>query len=324
MKMRLICLLSLIIIHLLLPTKIECEILDMMADTFDDQYIGCEGNMEKDAPSILQKEKNIYKKFQTGWDYAEDAWRTIKPKINNKLPTGFKDEYGTAVVLYTMERPYKIYHELNNNVSIAGQSTEYYMKKFHFKAFHFYLTRALQLLGRGCINTTYRGSLISYSVSQYMRFGRFASSSLNKDTAEKFGTGTFFTITTCLGVDIQDLSHFKEQEILIPVYEKFEKKKQNENCVTIKSTGEKCSYFNCAYLGYTKRTEPFCNSGTKSTDPVCSTAHGGGLSGFWIWMIFTRLTLVHRWVYHNTNHLIIYINQPNYLLNQLNNLHKLP
>ncbi|CAH2226005.1 ecto-ADP-ribosyltransferase 5-like [Pelobates cultripes] len=276
--------------------KIKCEILDMMANTFDDQYIGCEEKMEKVAPSILQKEKNLYKKFQTGWDYAEDAWRTIKPKLNNKPPTGFKDEYGTAIVLYTLDKQYKIYHELNNNISIAGQSTKYYMNNFHFKAFHFYLTRALQLLGRRCNNTTYRGSPIFYSVSQYMRFGRFASSSLNKDTAKGFGTATFFTITTFFGVDIQDLSDFEEQEILIPVYEKFEKKEQNEKDVTITSTGEKCSYFNCAYFGCTKRTKPFCNSGTKSTDPVCSSAHGGGLSGFWIWMIFTGLTLVHRWV----------------------------
>ncbi|XP_069825494.1 ecto-ADP-ribosyltransferase 5-like isoform X2 [Dendropsophus ebraccatus] len=248
----------------------------MMPDAFDDQYICCEEEMEREMVKVLAEERK-YQQFNVMWEKATKNWN--REKLN--LPTSFKDEYGVAVVLYTMEGPYPIYKQLNNNISIAGTSRDYYMNNFHFKALHFYLTRALQELRQGCAKrfTTYRGTKLDYKVSSELRFGQFASSSQHKNIAQFFGTTTFFTISTCFGVDIDALSAFEEQEVLIPISEKFRNIKKDGNSYTLESTGELCSYFNCAYLGGEKRKDPVCNSGSNSLkvtgeklkNPVCNS-----------------------------------------------------
>uniref|UniRef100_A0A8C5M8R8 NAD(P)(+)--arginine ADP-ribosyltransferase n=1 Tax=Leptobrachium leishanense TaxID=445787 RepID=A0A8C5M8R8_9ANUR len=232
---------------LLLSHEVTCGyvILDMMPNAFDDQYLGCGSKMDKEAPKLLQKEKSD-PQFNKSWEVAKDKWKTKAKYVNI---TGFKEEYGIAVVLYTMHTP--IYSSLNNNVRTAGKSTDYYMKSFHFKALHFYLTRALQLLTRGCKQrlTTYRGTRVAFNVSAEMRFGQFASSSRNKTKAQRFGNETLFTITSCWGADIQKLSEFPgEEEVLIPVFEKFQRVAQRGKLVTLRTTGKRCSYFNCAYI----------------------------------------------------------------------------
>ncbi|XP_075119354.1 ecto-ADP-ribosyltransferase 5-like [Leptodactylus fuscus] len=236
-------------IVLLSTTQMCCQVLDMnmMPDAFDDQYIGCEKKMENEVKNKILAEERKYPQFNAMWEAATKSWN----RKNKNLPSSFKDEYGVAVVLYTMEVPYPIYKQLNNNISIAGKSRDSYMTNFHFKALHFYLTRALQELRKGCAKnfTTYRGSRLSYKVSPEFRFGQFASSSLSRKTAEKFGTTTFYTISTCFGVDIADLSDFEEQEVLIPISEEFRVLDETRNHYTVQSTGRLCSYFNCAYFG---------------------------------------------------------------------------
>ncbi|XP_075190143.1 uncharacterized protein LOC142290093 [Anomaloglossus baeobatrachus] len=232
--------------------------LNMMPDAFDDQYLCCEDKMEKEMPKILEEERK-YKQFDEMWKNATEIWNRDK----RNLPSSFK----------------------NNNISIAGRSRDYYMQHFHFKALHFYLTRALQVLTRGCAKkfVTYRGSRQIYNVSSALRFGQFASSSLNKSIAERFGKESFFTISTCFGADIADLSVFEQQEILIPIAEKFRNIKHNGYSYTLESSGELCSYFNCAYLGGEKRKDPECNpgygygnevlkeTGEKMNKPICDS-----------------------------------------------------
>ncbi|KAG8544237.1 hypothetical protein GDO81_022866 [Engystomops pustulosus] len=223
----------------------------MMSDAFDDQYLGCAYQMEGEMEKVLDEELK-YNQFYVMWSRATRAWASTKKDLN--LPVSFKDQYGAAVVLYTMETPYPIYQQLNGNISIAGKSRDYYMDNFHFKALHFYLTRALQELSGGCTEgiTTYRGVRVTLNVFPQLRFGQFASSSRNKDTAESFGKDTFFTISTCFGVDISALSQYEvEDEVLIPVAEKFYRMDQiiKTDEYTLRSSGEQCSYFNCAYLG---------------------------------------------------------------------------
>ncbi|KAM4045569.1 ecto-ADP-ribosyltransferase 5-like [Anomaloglossus baeobatrachus] len=229
------------------PGLWKCQALELniSSDAFDDQYISCEDKMESEMPKILEEERK-YKEFDLMWREATKNWS--RGKWN--LPSSFKDEYGVAVVLYTMEEPYPIYKQLNGNISIAGSSRNYYMQHFHFKALHFYLTRALQLMSGGCAKrlTVFRGSTESYTVAPELRFGQFTSSSLDKDSAANYGTKSFFTISTCFGVDIADLSDFEEKVILIPGAEKFSNIKIG-NSYTLESSGELCSYFNCAYLG---------------------------------------------------------------------------
>ncbi|XP_073468833.1 ecto-ADP-ribosyltransferase 5-like isoform X2 [Aquarana catesbeiana] len=235
----------------------QAVVLDMIPNTFDDQYIGCAKEMESVMPKILEEELKYNQQFAEMWKLASLAW--YKKRI--PLPSKF----GIAVVLYTMEKPYLIHKELNANVSNMGVSRDVYMKNFHFKALHFYLTRALQVLRTGCANKTqvYRGTRIGdVDVALRMRFGQFASSSTNITIAEGFGRNPFFNILTCYGVDIADLSEYEEQEYLIPVAETFNMVNQNENTYKLESTGKLCSYFNCAYLGGEKRDSPVCNSGS--------------------------------------------------------------
>ncbi|XP_068120651.1 ecto-ADP-ribosyltransferase 5-like isoform X2 [Hyperolius riggenbachi] len=235
----------------------------MIPNKFDDQYIGCADKMEAAMPKILEDEMRD-DQFATMWNKSRQEWN--RSKFN--LPEDFKDEYGIAIVLYTMESPYPIYRHLNSNVSIAGQSRDYYMDHFHFKALHFYLTRALQVLRSGCGNLTqvYRGTRIGpVNVTNEMQFDRFALS-LSKVKAQRFGQNPFFVISTCYGVDISKYSKFiMELEFLIPVGETFNKVSQSETTYTLKSTGKLCSSFNCAYFG----------CGTRSSGPLCSSAPGG-------------------------------------------------
>lgn len=63
---------------------------------------------------------------------------------------------------------------------------------------------------------------IEAEVGSRVRFGRFASASLLRNEAQKFGNETLFTVTTCLGAAMQGFSyHTSEKEVLIPPYEIF-------------------------------------------------------------------------------------------------------
>ncbi|NXT78349.1 NRT2 ribosyltransferase, partial [Zapornia atra] len=67
---------------------------------------------------------------------------------------------------------------------------------------------------RQCYNV-YRGVkdiIFTAQPGQTVRFGKFTSTSLEKMRAEKFGTDTFFSVKTCYGVPIRDLSFFPEEE----------------------------------------------------------------------------------------------------------------
>ncbi|XP_073468690.1 ecto-ADP-ribosyltransferase 5-like isoform X2 [Aquarana catesbeiana] len=238
----------------------QAVVFDMMPNTFDDQYIGCEDEMERKVSEILEEELK-YNQFAVMWEEASQAWKGKRKSLS--LPSNYDDNYGIAVVLYTMETPYPIYRQLNGNVSIMGESRDLYMKNFHFKALHFYLTRALQVLRTGCANKTwvYRGTRIGdVDVAKKMRFGRFTSSSINMSTAELFGENPFFNILTCYSVDIADFSNFEEQEYLISFAETFNMINQIGTKYVLKSTGKLCSYFNCAYLKGEKRSSPVCTS----------------------------------------------------------------
>lgn len=232
---------------------------------FDDQYIGCSDKLEKYVmPQVLHKEKaNMH--FKEAWVNATEHWEEIKDGLT--LPEGFEDEYGIALLTFTNGFPKgnPIHQQLNGNLTIAGASRRDYMEKFHFKALHFYLTRALQTLKPNCdvTYTTYRGSPHSYHVPPVFRFGRFTSSSLNLTSAQEFGTESLFQITTCFGARIGDLSFFPgEEEVLIPPTEKFQYVRNEHPVYILNSTGKMCSYFNCAYLEAEKQKDPICRSDT--------------------------------------------------------------
>ncbi|XP_050796298.1 ecto-ADP-ribosyltransferase 5-like isoform X1 [Gopherus flavomarginatus] len=256
----------------LTPTEAKCqEELSMMSDAFDDQYIGCAEEMDGIAPELLEKEKSKSSLFRTVWENAEKEWECVKKEIS--LPKGFKDEYGRAIVAYTDN---DFHSELNAAVRGAGTSRAHYMASFQFKAFHYYLTRASQLLRGRCDvmynMTVYRGvsAGFQHTRSGDIRFGHFASSSIKEEVAERYSTKnlsatpTLFTIQTCFGVKIWNFSYSPpDEEVLIPVHEIFNMPQgQRSNCFVLRSTNRTCSHFNCAYLGGEKTQTCVYHSGT--------------------------------------------------------------
>ncbi|XP_065274311.1 ecto-ADP-ribosyltransferase 5-like [Emys orbicularis] len=248
--------------HTLMDTpQVNCQpVLDLACDAFDDQYIGCTEDMENIIKcELLQKEKLAHKVFNKTWEAAEKKWNTRKKNLS--LPRGFKDENGIAILAYTRGDKTSLYQKFNKAVRKAGKSRAYYLKDFPFKALHFYLTRALQLLKRDCAEMyeteVFRGvRSLRYQPGKrggIVRFGTFASSSLDWNVARRFGSATFFTIRTCFGVPIADFSYIRDEaEVLIPVYEKFRvshfTQDKNSNTFVLHSTNQTFSRYNCAYI----------------------------------------------------------------------------
>ncbi|XP_015274573.1 PREDICTED: erythroblast NAD(P)(+)--arginine ADP-ribosyltransferase-like, partial [Gekko japonicus] len=223
--------------------------LDMATTSFDDQYNGCVDEME-DKLGELQRSEFANKTYANVWGHATATW-------NKKKPADLEREYGIAVVAYT-ESKGSLFRDLNEAVRKAGQSKDYYLKNFKFKSFHYLLTRALQVLwtdSNGKCYTTYRGVGSTRFIterSKKVRFGCFASSSLNKYIATGFGDDTFFTIRTCYGAYIKEFSVFPgEEEVLIPPYELFRVEdfvKEPSGKIHIKLTSVgKFSNYNCVY-----------------------------------------------------------------------------
>ncbi|XP_074161011.1 ecto-ADP-ribosyltransferase 5-like isoform X2 [Sminthopsis crassicaudata] len=188
-------------------------------NSFDDQYVGCEETMNIKAIELLKQEKERQPNFSKIWEKAENHWENMFPD-NKRMEKMFE----IAVIAYTMD-DYKMYQTFNQAVKRSGESMESYVKTFTFKAFHFYLTRAVQTLKGPCRNV-YRG--ISVKVypdgTREMRFGQFASASLDLKEARLFAgdSGTIYHVYTCEGAYIEYLSKYpKEKEVLIPPYEVF-------------------------------------------------------------------------------------------------------
>ncbi|XP_068786985.1 ecto-ADP-ribosyltransferase 5 [Struthio camelus] len=243
--------------------------MDMMPGAFDDQYLGCAEAMEAAAPVLLEREGAgaARRLFRRVWRSAEERWRHVKGSLAAGLPPGFKDEYGQAIVAYTDNGLHGVF---NAAVRGAGLSRAVYEARFPFKALHFYLTRALQLL-RGACEPTYgtavyrglRGARYQLQGASPFRFGHFASASASEERAAAFGQDTFLTIRSCFGVPIHAFSLYaEEREVLIPGYELFWAFPGNgSHRFVLRSANQTCSHFNCAFLGHEKRPHCETNSG---------------------------------------------------------------
>lgn len=222
--------------------------LDMAPNAFDDQYEGCVNKMEEKAPLLLQEDFNMNAKLKVEWEEAKKRWNNIKH--SRSYPKGFNDFHGTALVAYTGSIAVDFNRAVREFKENPGQ--------FHYKAFHYYLTRALQLLSNGDCHSVYRGTKtrFHYTGAGSVRFGQFTSSSLSKAVAQSpeffSDHGTLFIIKTCLGVYIKEFSLFPhEKEVLIPGYEVYQKARtQNAtryNEIFLDSPKRKKSNYNCLY-----------------------------------------------------------------------------
>ncbi|XP_078515136.1 ecto-ADP-ribosyltransferase 5-like [Lissotriton helveticus] len=268
--------------------------LDMVPNSFDDQYDGCADKMEERiiTEGLLEKELSRNIPLRQQWNSATQEWARRKNSGTlPRLPRGFKDEYGVALMAYTGSG---IYTQFNAAVREGGQSTAHYMNNFHFKSFHFYLTRAFQLLKESCKshpNDVYRGVTVQFSPpkgsDKKMRFGQFTSTSLDKKIAEEFGLDSFFAIRSCFGVHIQKYSFYPDQaEVLIPASEVFTVTKYMEqgHRFVLNSTQEACSKYKCAYLDGKK---------AKSSFPYCIyNSAPGGDNKFLLPLLFSGFLMI--------------------------------
>uniref|UniRef100_A0A8D2D3A4 NAD(P)(+)--arginine ADP-ribosyltransferase n=1 Tax=Sciurus vulgaris TaxID=55149 RepID=A0A8D2D3A4_SCIVU len=230
-------------------TSLSVFYLDMAYNAFDDQYEGCIEAMEEKAPQLLKEELSMNKNFKNEWEKAKEKWKQIKYKINHS--EDFSDFHGTAIVAYT--------GEIAIDFNRAVREFRLNPRNFQYKAFHYYLTRALQLLRTYQCDYVFRGSHTKfyYNGTGSVRFGQFTSSSVYRDVAVSPAFiskgGTLFVIRTCVGVNIEEFSQYPhEKEVLIPGYEVYKKvtvkqTHENYNEISLESPQRQKSNFNCFY-----------------------------------------------------------------------------
>ncbi|XP_013206301.1 ecto-ADP-ribosyltransferase 3 isoform X5 [Microtus ochrogaster] len=253
--------------------QVKAEVLDMAENSFDDEYLKCSTRMEiKHVPQLLKEERANHALLETVWGNAEVLWKSRKAQISP--PMNFKDPHGIALTAFVTEAQAQtpFYHEFNRAVTLMGQSRKDYIYDFPFKAFHFYLVRALQMLRRPCED--------SYKEVVYLT--RPDTSILEEQTQARLGNFTLaysakpptagneplLTIYTCYGVDV---GRFFEKKrggvVLIPLSEVFQVSQEGtSNNLLLQSINRTCSYYECAYLGGLKNEK--CVKNSEYIEPV--------------------------------------------------------
>ncbi|XP_014050202.1 erythroblast NAD(P)(+)--arginine ADP-ribosyltransferase-like [Salmo salar] len=202
--------------------------LDMVPNSIDDKFKHCTEKMYKKVQEeYLPNENPTEGIFKQAWMKAEGCatiekvkkrFQKDKSKYN---PEELTHDHIKAICAYTAEEP-EIYSVFNQ--AVRTNRTEC-TTSFQFHSLHFLLTDALRLLKEnqlGC-HTTYRRSNMSVKVNKVIRFGFFASSSLDKGISKRFGEKSCFEITTCFGAYLKSFPKLgnHEKEVLIPPYEEF-------------------------------------------------------------------------------------------------------
>ncbi|XP_031246870.1 ecto-ADP-ribosyltransferase 3 isoform X4 [Mastomys coucha] len=254
--------------------QVKAEVLDMAEDAFDDEYLKCNSRMEmKYIPQMEKEEWANDALLRTVWDNAGIQWEARKAQLS--LPRNFKDAYGIALMAYVTEahEQTRFYHTFNNAVKSAGLSRRLYIYNFPFKAFHFYLVRALQLLRRPC-EKSYKSVVystspdISFTLGEQnpARLGNFTLAySAKPETADD---QQVLTIQTCFGVAVgKFLNKENEGAVLIPLSEVFQvSRKETGKGLILQSINSTCSYYECAFLGGLKTEN--CISNPEYIDPM--------------------------------------------------------
>lgn len=196
----------------------------MSPDSIDDMYYGC-------SQKMLTRVKRYYlpRSIREGLNSAYTESCALKAMKTKHLYDPLSWNHLRALCAYTAGS----YDNLNRAVRKGKAS---YKTSFEFHSLYFLLTDAihrLKLNQRSCY-TSYRRSRLLFTgePGQVIRFGSFASSSLNKDLLQ-FGRRSCFEIHTCFGAYLKSYSEFDsdEDEVLIPPYEMF-------SIVSVDTSGE--------------------------------------------------------------------------------------
>ncbi|XP_078062964.1 erythroblast NAD(P)(+)--arginine ADP-ribosyltransferase-like [Mustelus asterias] len=173
---------------------------------------------DKMAVAYLEKEL-ASEGYAQNWRLAKELWRSK----NISVPRGLWEEHIVAVTLYTDRSNLSTF--LSSSIAAHGGIANY-NANFTLKSLHYLLTVALQTLRNGSRELhVHRGTreLRFAKRGQAMRFARFASCSLELAVAQQFGDKTLFAVNTSYGVVIRNYSwNEKQEEVLIPPYERFE------------------------------------------------------------------------------------------------------
>ncbi|XP_065109065.1 ecto-ADP-ribosyltransferase 5-like [Paramisgurnus dabryanus] len=205
--------------------------LGMAENSVDDRYDGCTEKMKK------QVERDYFnKEIDDNKSGFGKAWNLSKIKFP-KPQDNLARNHLIAIYVYTGAVP-GLYKEFNQDVRTGRE--KYKNKKFSWYTLYYWLTQAIQTLKQTqnvCIST-YRGTWDIFDGDQNdeIRFGSFASSSLDQFVAMGFGTESCFEIKTCHGADVSEYSWKRDQkEVLIPPYETFKVTdiKNNDWCKTV-------------------------------------------------------------------------------------------
>ncbi|KAI4905394.1 hypothetical protein NFI96_007141 [Prochilodus magdalenae] len=194
-------------------------------NSIDDQFIGCRERMYELVHPKLKEELRPNTSFSDTWNTTKKLMKNLSNKSNDKLNE--TELRMIALGVYSAED----FHEELNGKMRTGRHT--YLGKFGLISLHFLITDAIQTRNaeqrsqRKC-QTTYRRSTDAFHIpGTFIRFGSFASSSLNSSLTD-FGSETCFIITTCHGADISNASIYPDEaEVLIPPYERFKKEPTN-------------------------------------------------------------------------------------------------
>ncbi|XP_037065057.1 ecto-ADP-ribosyltransferase 3 isoform X7 [Peromyscus leucopus] len=254
--------------------QVKAEVLDMAENSFDDEYQKCSSRMEgKYVPQLFREEKASSDLLETVWDNAEILWEARKAKISP--PMNFKDPYGIALLAFVTEAREQtpFYHAFSRAVKMAGQSRKDYIYNFPFKAFHFYLVRALQLLRRPCedsykdvVYLTSQDISFTFGGPNQARLGNFTLAYPAKPpTANQ---QPVLTIHSCFGVAVERfLDKANERVVLIPLSEVFHVSREGTgNDLILESINKTCSYYECAFLGGLKTEN--CVANPEYMEPV--------------------------------------------------------
>ncbi|XP_071437983.1 NAD(P)(+)--arginine ADP-ribosyltransferase 2-like [Pithys albifrons albifrons] len=226
--------------------------LTMAPNSFDDQYRGCRDKMARALRALNRTEFASNSDYAKAWGKAVAKWQN-RPSVGSRL----RPEQAIALMAYTMEDG--LYMEFNKATREGGTSRHHYLHKFHFKVMHFLLTKALDDLRKDkshpeCLHVFrgVEGVQFTTKPGRFIRFGQFASTSLLKNVSEHYGTDTLFEVDTCHGANIQNFSHYpEEEEVLIPPFETFKVTNVSHQSHTIyiqlRSHGMHSKY-SCAWL----------------------------------------------------------------------------
>ncbi|XP_014917221.1 ecto-ADP-ribosyltransferase 4 [Acinonyx jubatus] len=228
---------------------------DLAPNSFDDQYQGCSQQvMEKlSQGDYFTKEIETHRNYYRVWSNAYLTWLNQE----KDLPKNINITHAVAISVYTSNN--SIRTDFIRAMASATRTPRQYKHSFHFKYLHYYLTSAIQLLRKEIVR---KNNSLCYEVHHEMkginleayrgatiRFGQFLSTSLRKEDTQKSENQTLFTIFTCLGAPVEEVS--VKKEVLVPPYELFKVVNMSYNprgnWLQLQSAGNQSTY-NCQLL----------------------------------------------------------------------------